>query len=151
MQEFYRTYPISHEVTLEHGTKAVSAGAMTFTTAQYLPHLLVLELHSTRKGDFSYPSPPLSQVSALGMDPSGARVITGGYDYDVKLWDFAGMDSRLQSFRCITPCERSVVSPRSLLLVSRSTCKVKGQNVRSKVGFTDFYVSIQNLVQATVT
>ncbi|KAK2155022.1 hypothetical protein LSH36_251g04039 [Paralvinella palmiformis] len=32
-------------------------------------------------------------VSALGLDPSGARLVTGGYDYDVKLWDFAGMDS----------------------------------------------------------
>ncbi|CAI8054115.1 WD repeat-containing protein 70 [Geodia barretti] len=44
-------------------------------------------------------------VSALGMDPSGARVISGGYDYTVRLWDFAGMDSRLKSFRSITPCE----------------------------------------------
>ena len=46
------------------------------------------------------------QVSALAMDPSGARVVTGGYDYDVKLWDFAGMDSSLQSFRTIRPCAR---------------------------------------------
>ena len=50
-----------------------------------------------------------TQVSALAMDPSGARVITGGYDYEVRLWDFAGMDSSLQSFRTIRPCERQVV------------------------------------------
>ena len=50
-----------------------------------------------------------AQVSALAMDPSGARVVTGGYDYDVRLWDFAGMDSSLQSFRTIRPCERQVV------------------------------------------
>lgn len=49
------------------------------------------------------------QVSALAMDPSGARVITGGYDYEVRLWDFAGMDSSLQSFRTIRPCERQVI------------------------------------------
>ncbi|KAI1240156.1 hypothetical protein IHE44_0011609 [Lamprotornis superbus] len=52
--------PDSHEITLQHGTKT---------------------------------------VSALGLDPSGARLITGGYDYDVKFWDFAGMDASLQAFR----------------------------------------------------
>ena len=51
-----------------------------------------------------------TQVSALAMDPSGARVITGGYDYEVRLWDFAGMDSSLQSFRTVRPCERQVVA-----------------------------------------
>ena len=30
-------------------------------------------------------------VSALCMDPSGARVVTGGYDYEVQFWDFGGM------------------------------------------------------------
>uniref|UniRef100_A0A493T4R8 WD repeat-containing protein 70 n=1 Tax=Anas platyrhynchos platyrhynchos TaxID=8840 RepID=A0A493T4R8_ANAPP len=44
-------------------------------------------------------------VSALGLDPSGARLITGGYDYDVKFWDFAGMDASLQAFRSLQPCE----------------------------------------------
>ena len=43
------------------------------------------------------------------MDPSGVRVVTGGYDYDVRLWDFAGMDSSLQSFRTIRPCERYIL------------------------------------------
>ncbi|KIY51398.1 WD40 repeat-like protein [Fistulina hepatica ATCC 64428] len=31
-------------------------------------------------------------VSALALDPSGARVVSGSQDYDVKLWDFGGMD-----------------------------------------------------------
>ncbi|XP_064163603.1 WD repeat-containing protein 70 [Anguilla rostrata] len=44
-------------------------------------------------------------VSALGLDPSGARLVTGGYDYDVRFWDFAGMDSALQAFRSLQPCE----------------------------------------------
>lgn len=44
-------------------------------------------------------------VSALGLDPSGARLVTGGYDYEVKLWDFAGMDASLQAFRTLQPCE----------------------------------------------
>lgn len=44
-------------------------------------------------------------VSALALDPSGARLVTGGMDYDVKLFDFAGMDSSLKSFRSLRPCE----------------------------------------------
>lgn len=49
------------------------------------------------------------QVSALSLDPSGARLVSGGYEFDVKFWDFAGMDSSLRSFRTITPCERYTV------------------------------------------
>lgn len=45
------------------------------------------------------------QVSALGLDPSGARLVTGGYDYDVKFWDFAGMDASFKAFRSLQPCE----------------------------------------------
>ncbi|GBM50678.1 WD repeat-containing protein 70 [Araneus ventricosus] len=44
-------------------------------------------------------------VSAISLDPNGARLISGGYDFDVKFWDFAGMDVSLQSFRCLRPCE----------------------------------------------
>ncbi|WWD20074.1 hypothetical protein CI109_104548 [Kwoniella shandongensis] len=38
-------------------------------------------------------------VSALAIDPSGARIATGSHDYDTKLWDFGGMDSRLRPFK----------------------------------------------------
>ncbi|ROL48277.1 WD repeat-containing protein 70 [Anabarilius grahami] len=58
--------PDTHEITLQHGTKT---------------------------------------VSALALDPSGARLITGSYDYDVKFWDFAGMDGALHAFRSLQPCE----------------------------------------------
>uniref|UniRef100_A0A8C2H202 WD repeat-containing protein 70 n=1 Tax=Cyprinus carpio TaxID=7962 RepID=A0A8C2H202_CYPCA len=46
-----------------------------------------------------------SSVSALALDPSGARLVTGGYDYDVRFWDFAGMDAALHAFRSLQPCE----------------------------------------------
>lgn len=49
------------------------------------------------------------KVSALALDPSGARLVTGSYDFDVKLWDFAGMDPSLKSFRSLRPCEWSVI------------------------------------------
>ncbi|XP_031414203.1 WD repeat-containing protein 70 [Clupea harengus] len=58
--------PDTHEITLQHGSKT---------------------------------------VSAMALDPSGARLVTGGYDYDVKFWDFAGMDTSLQAFRSLQPCE----------------------------------------------
>ncbi len=49
---------------------------------------------------------PHLQVSALALDPSGARLVTGSYDYEVKFWDFAGMDASLRSFRSVQPCKR---------------------------------------------
>uniref|UniRef100_A0A1B6IFT2 Uncharacterized protein n=1 Tax=Homalodisca liturata TaxID=320908 RepID=A0A1B6IFT2_9HEMI len=57
--------PVSEELTITHGTKA---------------------------------------VVALAVDPAGARLASGSVDYDVKFWDFAGMDSTFQSFRSMTPC-----------------------------------------------
>lgn len=43
-------------------------------------------------------------VTALAVDPSGARVATGGFDYQVNLYDFGGMDSRFRPFRSLEPC-----------------------------------------------
>ncbi|KAK9498387.1 hypothetical protein O3M35_003032 [Rhynocoris fuscipes] len=43
-------------------------------------------------------------VVAIALDPAGARLCTGSVDYDVKLWDFTGMDSTMQSFRSLMPC-----------------------------------------------
>jgi WD40 repeat protein len=42
-------------------------------------------------------------ISALGLDPSGARLVSGSYDYDLKLWDFGGMDSRCKPFKSWEP------------------------------------------------
>ncbi|XP_039289144.1 gastrulation defective protein 1 homolog isoform X2 [Nilaparvata lugens] len=43
-------------------------------------------------------------INALAVDPAGARLATGSIDYEVKFWDFAGMDNTLQSFRSMNPC-----------------------------------------------
>ncbi|XP_038048587.1 WD repeat-containing protein 70-like [Patiria miniata] len=43
-------------------------------------------------------------VSAISLDPSGSRLVTGGFDYEMKMWDFAAMDSSLHSFRSLQPC-----------------------------------------------
>lgn len=70
-------------------------------------------------------------VTALAFDPNGARLVTGGIDYEVKYWDFQGMDSSLQSFRTITPCQSHSIkhlefsSNGELILVVSGSCIVK--------------------------
>lgn len=44
-------------------------------------------------------------VSSLAVDNAGARVLSGSYDYTVRMYDFQGMNSRLLSFRQIEPSE----------------------------------------------
>ncbi|KAI5754348.1 hypothetical protein M8J77_007928 [Diaphorina citri] len=43
-------------------------------------------------------------VTGLAVDPAGARLASGAVDYEVKFWDFAGMDSSFHSFRSLYPC-----------------------------------------------
>jgi hypothetical protein len=42
----------------------------------------------------------------MSCDPNGARLATGSIDFDVKLWDFAGMDTGLRYFRSFQPSGR---------------------------------------------
>ncbi|KAF8392123.1 hypothetical protein HHK36_022465 [Tetracentron sinense] len=44
-------------------------------------------------------------VSALAVDHTGSRVLSGSYDYTVHMYDFQGMNSRLASFRQLEPFE----------------------------------------------
>ena len=45
-------------------------------------------------------------ISALSLDPSGARFATGSHDYDVKLWDFGGMGGGVgKPFKSFEPAE----------------------------------------------
>ncbi|PAA83098.1 hypothetical protein BOX15_Mlig025704g2, partial [Macrostomum lignano] len=44
-------------------------------------------------------------VVALGLDASGARVVSGGSDFSVRYWNFAGMDSACRPFKVLDqPC-----------------------------------------------
>lgn len=54
-------------------------------------------------------------VTALAVDPPGARVITGGYDYDVKMWDFGGMRGDFKPFKSFEPYENYHVSHRLVI------------------------------------
>jgi hypothetical protein len=62
------------------------------------PYRIPLEHEITLKGHTRV-------VAALAVDPTGSRVITGGFDYVVKMFDFNGMDARLKSFRHLEPSE----------------------------------------------
>ncbi|RZB48336.1 WD repeat-containing protein 70 isoform B [Glycine soja] len=44
-------------------------------------------------------------VSALAVDHTGSRVLSGSYDYMVRMYDFQGMNARLESFRQLEPFE----------------------------------------------
>lgn len=70
-------------------------------------------------------------VSALAIDRAGGRLLSGGYDYSVKFWNFAGMNSELHSFRSVTPADGYQVTSLdysfngALFLVSNTSAQVK--------------------------
>ncbi|MEQ2215839.1 WD repeat-containing protein 70, partial [Xenoophorus captivus] len=97
-------------------------------------------------------------VSALGLDPSGARLVTGGYDYDVRFWDFAGMDQALLAFRSLQPCEWYIKSLQysitgDVLLVVSGNAQAKvldrdGFNVMECVKGDQYIVDMANTKDA---
>jgi glucose/arabinose dehydrogenase len=48
-------------------------------------------------------------VSCISVEPAGNRVVTGSYDYAVKIYDFGGMDSRHRAFQSIEAQENHMV------------------------------------------
>ncbi|XP_046992988.1 gastrulation defective protein 1 homolog [Schistocerca americana] len=92
-QDLTKTIPMSHEVEMLHGSKA---------------------------------------VTSVAADPAGARLATGSIDYEIRFWDFAGMDASLQSFRTLQPCENhpilslqySITGDVILVVSSSSQAKV---------------------------
>ncbi|XP_037914243.1 gastrulation defective protein 1 homolog [Hermetia illucens] len=71
-------------------------------------------------------------VLALACDPSGARLVSGSMNYELRFWDFAGMDSTMRSFRTIHPCENypirglhySVTGDSILVISGNSQAKI---------------------------
>lgn len=65
-------------------------------------------------GDFSKSIPSSHEIKmqhgsrpiiSLTADPSGSRIASGSSDYELRFWDFAGMDTSMKSFRILQPCE----------------------------------------------
>ena len=44
-------------------------------------------------------------VTALHLDASGARLLSGSHDYQLRMFDFGGMKADLRSFRSLEPAE----------------------------------------------
>ena len=40
-------------------------------------------------------------ITAIDVEHSGSRVVTGSYDYCVRIYDFNGMKNDMQSFRYV--------------------------------------------------
>lgn len=72
--------PVTHEVAMKDHGKVSSTPDN---------HSVIIE---TKHDQFK-------TVSALSIDPSGTRFVSGSYDYDAKLWDFGGMSSEFKPFR----------------------------------------------------
>lgn len=68
-------------------------------------------------------------ISALALDPSGARVLSGSHDYDCKLWDFGGMTSHPRSFKTWEPAGSYYVCLLLVLVLGRqrSSCLSLGE------------------------
>jgi WD40 repeat protein len=66
------------------------------------------------------------------LDPSGTRLISGSYDYDVKFWDFAGMDKSFKPFRTIQPCGEHQIHEVLYSLSGDSFLTIAG-NARAKI------------------
>lgn len=90
-------------------------------------------------------------VSALALERSGSRLLTGGYDYMMRLWDFNGMDKRGKAFREVEPDSgQQIVSlsysypapDRVLVVTAASRAKIHDREGRPLVEFArgDMYV-----------
>lgn len=71
-------------------------------------------------------------MAALALDAAGTRLASGGYDYELRFWDFAGMDSQLRSFRTVEPCAGHAL---------RSLCyNTRGSHILAVAGSAQAYV-----------
>ena len=70
-------------------------------------------------------------ISALALDRNGTRLISGSYDYEVKIWDYSSLSSDSDPFRTIQPCECHPIknleySPNNdMILVISGNCQAK--------------------------
>lgn len=77
----------------------------------------------TNEALFPHGSKP---VSAITVDSNGNRMAIGGYDYEVKLYDFSGMDASLRSYRTFQPCESHHIKSLSFNLAGDAILIIPG-------------------------
>lgn len=66
-------------------------------------------------------------VSALSIDTNGARLISGSLDYEMKYWDFAGMDSSFRAFRTSRPVESYPIHALDFSLTGDTILVISGK------------------------
>ncbi|KAG0355571.1 hypothetical protein BG005_005502 [Podila minutissima] len=75
-------------------------------------------------------------ISAMALDPAGARLVTGGYDFNMCFWDFAGMDTRFRPFRSLEPCgahqihelKYSITGDKILIISGEAKARIYDRN-----------------------
>lgn len=84
-------------------------------------------------------------MSALTVDHSGSRVLSGSYDYTVRMYDFQGMNARLQSFRQLEPSEGHQVRSLSWSPTADRFLCVTGSAQAKVLVYTCFCIRINSL------
>ncbi|KAF8951110.1 hypothetical protein BGZ52_000257, partial [Haplosporangium bisporale] len=72
----------------------------------------------------------------MALDPAGARLVTGGYDFNMCFWDFAGMDTRFRPFRSMEPCgahqihelKYSITGDKILIISGEAKARIYDRN-----------------------
>ncbi|UJR34069.1 hypothetical protein I4U23_021479 [Adineta vaga] len=99
----------------------------------------------------------LKSVSCLTLDSNGIRMITGGHDETMKMFDFSSMDKSFQSFRTIQPCRGRLLRAieykpnNDMILIIPADCQAivvnregSGKHVIYKTVLGDMYVKDMN-------
>ena len=99
----------------------------------------------------------LKTVSCLTLDTNGIRMITGGHDETMRMFDFTSMDKNFQAFRTIQPCPGRLLraieysANNDMILVVPGDCQAivlnreaSGKHVIFKSVLGDMYVTDMN-------
>lgn len=85
-------------------------------------------------------------VAALAVDHSGSRVLSGSYDYTVRMYDFQGMKRDVSSFRQLEPSEGHQVRALSWSPTAGFFLCVTG-SAQAKVPFLSHVFLSANLIK----
>ncbi|CAF4886797.1 unnamed protein product [Rotaria sp. Silwood1] len=99
----------------------------------------------------------LKTVSCLTLDSNGMRMITGGYDETMKMFDFTSMDKNFQPFRTVQPCPGRLLraieysANNDMILIVPGDCQAiivnreaSGKHIIYKTVLGDMYVTDMN-------
>ncbi|TIC29599.1 WD40 repeat-like protein [Wallemia mellicola] len=68
-------------------------------------------------------------ATAIDLDPAGSRLASGSHDYDIKLWDFAAMNTAFRPFRSFEGCETNHIHDLKYSINGDSILAASGQAI----------------------